>query len=66
MLQPCEGEMAIRKGIISYIMDTNLKDVALKYLTKNVNLIDGDVTFFEQFYQQIKGDTSDSLKGEKA
>ena len=44
-------EMAIRWGISTYILDTNLKDVALKYLTKNVNLIDGVVTFFEQFHQ---------------
>ena len=44
-------EMAIRWGISTYILDTNLKDVALKYLTKNVNLIDGVVTFFERFYQ---------------
>ena len=44
-------EMAIRWRISTYILDTNLKDVALKYLTKNVNLIDGVVTFFEQFHQ---------------
>ena len=44
-------EMTIRWDISTYILDTNLKDVALKYLTKNVNLIDGVVTFFEQFHQ---------------
>ena len=61
-----QAKKDIREGIRSYILDPNTKAVALKCLTEGENIINKVVTFLERFYQQVKGDATNSSNRKKA
>ena len=49
-------------GISSYIVNPVARLVALEYLNLAVTFVEGVLNFLERYYQQMKGDASDTSR----